>query len=197
MRAGHIGMIATPAAGNAVEAGVDWVADNGCFNATSYPGDAAYLRWLTERLSFVAHCGFAVAPDVLCDAAATLERSAPMMRKIRTLGYPVALVAQNGLEHMAVPWDEFDVLFLGGDTAWKLGTGARDLTAQARRRGKRVHCGRINSHRRLAYAHQIGCQSADGTYLAFGPDVNLPKLLRWLRVVNGQGLLFNEWEINA
>lgn len=27
--------------------------------------------------------------------------------------------------------------------------------------------------------------SADGTYLAFGPDANWPKLMRWLDRVNG------------
>jgi hypothetical protein len=79
-----------------------------------------------------------------------------------------------------VPWGEFDVLFLGGTTAWKLGPAARDLTAQAVGRGVPVHMGRVNSRRRLHYAHTIGCSSADGTYLTFGPDTNLPKLLGWL-----------------
>lgn len=26
----------------------------------------------------------------------------------------------------------------------------------------------------------MGCDSVDGTYLTFGPDVNLPRLLGWL-----------------
>jgi hypothetical protein len=26
----------------------------------------------------------------------------------------------------------------------------------------------------------MGCHSVDGTYLTFGPDTNLPKLLGWL-----------------
>lgn len=33
---------------------------------------------------------------------------------------------------------------------------------------------------RLQYAAAIGCDSCDGTYLAFGPDRNLPTLLDWL-----------------
>lgn len=65
------------------------------------------------------------------DAAATLTRSAPMLPRIRALGYPAALVAQDGLEHLAVPWDAFDVLFLGGTTDWKLGPAAADLPADA------------------------------------------------------------------
>lgn len=47
-----------------------------------------------------------------------------------------------------------------------------------------MHMGRVNSERRLRYADAIGCDSADGTYLAFGPDVNLPDVLAWLRVVD-------------
>ncbi|MET7951050.1 hypothetical protein [Micromonospora sp. NPDC005324] len=44
--------------------------------------------------------------------------------------------------------------------------------------------GRVNSLRRLRHATAIGCHSADGTYLAFGPDQNLPNLLSWLQTVN-------------
>jgi hypothetical protein len=53
--------------------------------------------------------------------------------------------------------------------------------------------GRVNSYKRLKYAHDIGCQSADGTYVAFGPDVNLPKCLEWVRRVNAGGQQLS-WE---
>lgn len=200
----HLGMIATPAQGNAIQPAYRWCADNGVFGGT-YPGDDAYLAWLDERAAHRGRCQFAVAPDVVGDAEATLARSAPMLARIRRAGYPVALAAQNGLERLTVPWDDFDVLFLGGDTEWKLSRAARGLAVEARRRGKRVHMGRVNSERRLRYAHTVCCPanpcsgdpldgSADGTYLAFGPDINLPKLLRWLRAVNEQPGL---WEVTA
>lgn len=35
------------------------------------------------------------------------------------LGYPAALVAQDGLTDATTPWSDLDVLFLGGSTAWK------------------------------------------------------------------------------
>jgi hypothetical protein len=57
---------------------------------------------------------FATAPDILADAAATLRRSARMLDWIRYSGYPAALVAQDGLEDLTIPWDTFDTLFLGG-----------------------------------------------------------------------------------
>lgn len=189
MAAGLLGQIVTPAAGNAVLPGVDWCADNAVF-ADRYPGDDQYLTWLGERSWAGDRCAFAVAPDVVCDAAATLDRSAPMLTRIRRAGYPVALAAQNGLEHLTVPWSSFDVLFLGGDTDWKLGPHARRLTADARAHGKRVHIGRVNSRRRLRIAAQMGCHTADGTYLAFGPDRNLPGLLSWLGELDQQPALW-------
>lgn len=187
MAAGLLGEIATPASGPRRVAGTQWCADNGCFNAKTYPGDEAWFRWLAglDRDG----CLFATAPDVVGDAVATLERSAPWLPRIRALGLPAALVAQNGLEDLPVPWDDFDVLFIGGDTAWKLGPHARALTAEAKRRGKWVHMGRVNSGRRMRYADAIGCDSADGTYLAFGPDQNLPDVLAWLRETNDQDVL--------
>lgn len=173
-------MIATPAQGNAIPDGGVWCSDNGCFG-NGYPGDNGYLAYLADRAGQGARCVFAVAPDVPFDMTASLSRSRPMLAPIRALGFPVALAAQNGAENMALPWDEFDALFLGGDTAWKLGEHARDLTAEARARGKHVHMGRVNSLKRLRIAASMGCHSADGTFLAFGPDKNLPQLLRWLR----------------
>lgn len=178
MTKGQLCQISTPASRNLVDAGVEWCADNAVF-AGKYPGDEAYLAWLA-RQPRIELCRFAAAPDVVGDAAATLARSAPMFARIRALGYPAALVAQDGLEHLDVPWDDFDALFLGGTTDWKLGPGARHLVLQAKSRGMWVHMGRVNSRRRLRYASQIGCDSVDGTLLAFGPDKHLEPLVRWL-----------------
>ena len=189
MRAGLLGQIVTPAAGNRLLLGVDWCADNAVF-ANHYPGDDIYLAWLDSRRWAAHRCAFAVAPDVVGDAAATLRRSAPMLPRLREAGYPAALAAQNGLEHLPVPWSEFDVLFLGGDTDWKIGQHARRLTAEAKARGKQVHMGRVNSRRRLQIAAHMGCDSADGTYLAHAPDQNLPRLLDWLNELSDQLVLF-------
>lgn len=53
--------------------------------------------------------------------------------------------------------------------------------------------GRVNSLRRLRHAAAIGCDSADGTYLAFGPDRNLPRLLDWIGAVNEPDLVNLSW----
>ena len=191
MRAGLLGQIVTPAAGNVVLSGVDWIADNAVF-ADKYPGDEAYLSWLSTR-PHKDRCVFAVAPDVVGDAAATLARSTPMLSRIRAI-VPVAYVAQNGATVDSLPWDEFDALFIGGDTVWKLGPEARALIAEANRRGIWAHMGRVNSAGRLQRAADSGCDSADGTYLAFGPDQNLPKVLRWLRLTNSPALFGPDME---
>lgn len=176
---GQLGFIDTPAQGNKRYPSVTWCADNGCFGK-GYPGDRPWWEWLKRHAGDIPSCRFATAPDVVGDAEATLERSLPWLPAVRALGYPAALVGQDGLEDQPVPWDEFDVLFLGGSTEWKLGPAAAELTGEAKARGKWVHMGRVNSRKRLFYAASIGCDSTDGTYLTFGPKVNLPRLLSWL-----------------
>ena len=126
MRKELLGYIDTPAQGNKREPGVAWVADNGCFRQR-VPRDIQYIAWLLANRDDAGTCLFATAPDVVGDAKETLKRSKPFLPVIRALGYPVALVAQDGLENLTVPWDSFDALFIGGSTEWKLGKHAPEL----------------------------------------------------------------------
>lgn len=200
MRDGHIGFIKTPVQGNVLIDGVLWCADNGCYGK-GYPGDEGWLRWLKNLQHRADTCLFATAPDVVGDAEASLARSRPFLPKIRELGFKAALVAQDGMEKMDLPWDEFDVLFLGGrktdnpDDEWKISPAAIELAREARRRGKWVHAGRVNSNKR--YKLLAGtpedpiCHSCDGTYLRFGPEINTPKLLGWISDWKQQDGLFS------
>lgn len=175
-----IGVLCRP--GNAVHRNVGayqaWAADNGCFSPSGKAFDPD--RWWTW-LSSLDPTGalFAVAPDVVGDAAATLERSLPWLARIRELGFPAAFVAQDGIGDTVIPWSMFDVLFIGGSTEFKLSNRARRLTIKAHNRRKLVHMGRVNSKRRFDIARSWGVDSVDGTFLAFGPDINLPRLLSW------------------
>lgn len=186
MRSGQLGFIDTPAQANHRPRGVVWCMDNGCFSDRF--DEEKWWAYLERHAHDAGTCLFAVAPDVVGDAQATLERSLPWLGRIRELGYPVAFVAQDGFESTAVPWPDFDVLFIGGSTAFKLGPHARAAVTEAKARGKWVHMGRVNSERRYEYARAIGCDSADGTYLTFGPDTNLPNLLAWTRNTAQAGL---------
>jgi hypothetical protein len=188
MISGRIGFIDTPAQGNIRPAGVTWCADNGAFGK-GYPGDQAFIAWLGAQHDR-DNCLFATAPDALCDHQRTYRRSDRWIDSMHALGYRVAFVAQNGANSGNLPWGRFECLFIGGDDDFKLGQRARDLVAEAKRRGKWVHMGRVNSERRFRYASHIGCDSADGTFLTFGPDTNHPRLEAWLRGVTDQGDLF-------
>lgn len=175
-----VGLLTTPATNYQVKSDWLWAADNGCFSPKTYKGDKHWFNWLADTAAKADGCLFATAPDVVGDAEATMKRSLPWLWRIRLLGLPAAFVAQDGLENMTVPWDEFDVLFIGGSTEWKLGPAPIQLAAEARRRGKQVHVGRVNSKKRWLHCeHQIKAHTTDGTFLAFGPKVNLPKLLSW------------------
>ena len=127
----------------------------------------------------MARCLFVAAPDVVGDATATLQKFMRWSTVIRAFGYPVALVGQNGLTATATPWRELDALFIGGDTAWKLGPEARNLIGIARGLGKWAHMGRVNSQRRLRYAESVGVQSVDGSGFSRFPEAMLAKADGW------------------
>jgi hypothetical protein len=183
-----LGVIVTPMMGNKVDLSAGpWGGDTGCFAKPEAFSLSGYLDWLAARAQFLATCLFATAPDVVGDAKATWAKSAPVLPQIRAAGAPAALVAQDGIEEVA--WDEFDALFLGGSTGWKLSSAARELVDTAKERGKWVHMGRVNSLSRLETAQMWGCDSADGTFLCFGPDKNAPRLLRWLDSLKARPVL--------
>jgi len=157
-----------------------WAADNGCFGK-NYVGDERWFAWLDSFPELVRGlCLFATAPDVVGDAKATLQRSIPWLARIKSLGYKASFVAQDGLTNKNCPWEEFDALFVGGSTEWKLGNDAYRLMEIAKEKGKWVHVGRVNSRRRYEGMAARGADSMDGTYIAFGPNVNAPKLMSWV-----------------
>lgn len=187
-RDGTIGLLKTPNTGYRVNDVKVWALDNGCFT-DCYPGDEAYLDLLDNLSHSRDRCLFVAAPDVVGDASATLVSFHRMAHRIRAKGWPVALVLQDGMENLSIPWDKLDWVFVGGSTEWKLGPGAQRLVAEAKARGKMAHMGRVNSLRRLRYATMIGCDTADGTALAFNPSARLAEVLSWGRAVNDQHML--------
>lgn len=198
MSAGLIGCMTTPAQGNVVPDGALYACDNGKFGCDgkgrNWPGTERWWDWLQRTVTRYGpdRCLWALAPDVPFDAAATLDESRPWLAAIRELGVPAAFAAQNGCENGLIPWGEFDVLFLAGDTEWKTGPIAERLSRETRERGVSVHMGRVNSLTRLRTAEWFGCDSADGTYLAYGPDLNLTRLTRWIAELRHRPSLFGE-----
>lgn len=139
--------------------GIEWACDNDAFSGFHEP---RYLNMLAA-IAGTRGCRFVTAPDIVEDAEATLDLFSIWHRTIREHGLPVALVGQDGVEDLPIPWGDLGAIFIGGSTEWKLSQAAADLAAEARARGKWVHMGRVNSIRRLSYARQVGCHSADGS----------------------------------
>ena len=183
MTTGLIGQMITYKAGNRRVASCDYALDNGIVQLVDgqpvTDRDWSETRWLAllDLYQYEPGCLFAVVPDAVGDAQRTNELWAQYAGAVISRDYRAAYVAQNGCERIPA---SATAVFIGGDTAWKLGPEVRRLIGVAHRRGLWVHMGRVNSLRRLRYAADLGCHSADGTYLAFGPDSNLPKLLAWL-----------------
>jgi hypothetical protein len=210
--AGHIGAMTTPAQKNRLPGGVIAIgADTGLFGK-GYPGDAAWFDWLRRTVDLYDALRFrwATAPDVPFDAAGTLARSLPWMERVRSIGVPVAFCAQNGCDRPGmIPWDELDVLFLGGGPRcplcaydgpgvkksprslprcpqcgrrayeWKISAVAGELAAEAIDRGKAVHMGRVNSEKRMRIAAAFGCATIDGGFIVASPDENAHRMREW------------------
>lgn len=188
MAVGVIGIMNTPDVSYDLAnfPGVEWAADNGCFNDRWELGK--WQRFLIRNQRHAHRCAFAVAPDVVGDHMATFEKSWPWLEWIRDLGYPVAFVLQNGATVDGVPWGHINGVFVGGDTEWKLGPEAIELCSYAKSIGQFVHVGRVNSYRRLSHCKWLlDADSVDGTYLRW-PDTNLPKLVRMLDRVHAPSL---------
>jgi hypothetical protein len=164
-----------------IEAGVKIAVDNDCFQGLDL---AAFSKMLAALEPYADRVEWVTAPDVVGEAAATLESFAWWGPVIRSKGFRVALVLQDGMTVETVPWGEFDAVFVGGSTDWKLGAEARAIVEEARRRDLPAHMGRVNSYKRAVYAHAIGCTSIDGSGWARFKTAMLP---RWQLVLAAIG----------
>lgn len=137
---------------------------------------------------------FVSCPDKVGDHLATLElwhHWRPLLADL--LGPdrpPIAWVAQNGATPDTIPTDA-EAVFIGGNDQgqgdWKDSATARDIILEAKALGLHAHVGRVNSLKRIAAAASAGADTVDGTYLRWGPDKNLARLLRFLDAVDRQG----------
>ena len=76
------------------------------------------------------------------------------------------------------------------DTGWKLSQAAGSLAIEAKRRGKQLHMGRVNSNRRLRYAYDLHCDTVDGTGYSQYSKKYLKPALNYLHNLHQQLTLF-------
>lgn len=182
-----VGFMHNPNMGNRILPGKWWAADNGCFSSDTEKRKQGVFNWEKFKRWFtslddetLSRCLFAVVPDMPFDGDETIKRFHEWKTKMRTLGVPLAFVTQDGMGAEDVPWGDIDALFVGGSTEWKTGNESAALIAEAKRRRKWVHMGRVNSLQKLRTAASLGCDSADGTFLKYGPDKNWLRVKHWM-----------------
>ncbi len=185
----YLGILKTPNGGNSIDAiqasGLRWSIDNGAFSGF----DPESFRRLLRAAAGRPLLQWIVCPDVVGRPAETLQEFERWQPEVAATG-PVAFVSQDGQDTLEVPWDRFACFFIGGSTEWKLSHANADLTAEAKRRGKWVHMGRVNSRKRMELANEIGCDSIDGTSVSMFGDTHLPRFLRQLQAIEASPLLF-------
>lgn len=172
----HLGHLTTPRNSNRpaslAATGLLWGADNGCYTGL----DVRRYRQLLAKLRGLPRCLFVVVPDIVGDAKGTLALWGQWQEEVReTAGQPLAFVGQDGAEDLDLPWGGLDAWFVGGSTRWKLSEASADLACEAKRRGKWLHMGRVNTLRRLETAFRLGCDSVDGSCFSRWSD----KFLEW------------------
>lgn len=116
--------------------------DNGCFKE--------FNRKAWERLLLQARDDrpvFVCLPDIVGDAARTLELFEYF--KAITEGLPRALVLQDGIEYVRIPWDDLQCVFIGGSDRFKSSPQAFAAARTAKMLGKDVHLGRVNTAARM------------------------------------------------
>lgn len=141
--------------------GLTFAIDNGAFKNF----DAKAFRSLLEReLTNRDKCLFVASPDIVGNARRTLELFNHWYPELSR--WPIALVAQDGIENFDLPWASVRAVFIGGSTEFKLSNCAVDLIKTAKAMEKWVHVGRVNTPARYEFFDELGVDSFDGTGLS-------------------------------
>jgi hypothetical protein len=138
-----------------------WAIDNGGYSGLDIP---AFVSLLEREGHHRENCLFVAAPDVVGSARRTLEVFERWAGRLD--GWKLALVCQDGQEHLPIPWDDIDAVFIGGTTSWKCSAHAEHIIRAAKALEKWVHIGRVNGPERFTHFDKLGADSCDGTGIA-------------------------------
>jgi hypothetical protein len=151
------GQLLTPLTRNRNHGGV-FAIDNGAFSGFRRDG---FLSLLQRNEGHRERCLFVCCPDVVGSARRTLEAFEHWSARLRA--WPVALVAQDGLENLPIPWTSLAAVFIGGSTEWKESKSAADVIRAAQIMGVHTHVGRINTPARWRLFSALGVDTCDGS----------------------------------
>jgi len=126
--------------------GMDWCGDVPVWGTIGFE-PYTWLPWIKGMDRYRDTCIFLTCPDVVGDAKATLTHYDYWRPYLN--GWPVAFVAQDGMENLEFPDPaKWDALFIGGSTGWKESQAAVECIKRAQALGKHIHIGRVNWGRR-------------------------------------------------
>lgn len=138
-----------------------WAIDNGGFKQLDIPGLFSLLKREEHHRE---KCLFVTMPDIVASAQRTIELFHHFRPQFH--GWRVAFVCQDGQEHLPIPWDQLDAIFIGGSTKWKCSESVTQIIKTAKILGKHTHAGRVNDPQRWKHFEELGVDTADGTGLA-------------------------------
>ena len=142
----------------AVEEGLPWAIDNGAFAGFN---PKAWRSLLAREYENRASCLFVAMPDIVGSARRTLELFWAYHGE--TMEWPRALVAQDGIGDLVIPWSDIVAVFIGGTDAFKTSADARHVILTAKALGKHTHVGRVNSADRFKWCVELGVDTIDGS----------------------------------
>lgn len=159
------GQLITPLTGYS-DWGGEYGIDNGAFSGFPFED---WVRKLKRQLPAIDRCLFVVNPDIVGSASRTLElwkRREMFFEDVAEFLPKACLVAQDGIELLEIPWDEFEWIFIGGRDPWKDSRAAQDVVKTAKMLGKSVHVGRVNTAKRFDLFADLGADTCDGSGIA-------------------------------
>lgn len=135
--------------------------DNGAFSGFRADDFASLLQREEPNRD---QCLFVTVPDVVAAGRRTLEIWKYRHSIVRH--WPLALVAQDGMEDLDIPWGEMAAVFIGGGDPWKDSKASLDIVKTAKTLGKHVHVGRVNTAKRFKLFAEAGADTCDGSGVA-------------------------------
>lgn len=136
--------------------------DNGAFSG--FPAES-FHKLIERQNRQRERCLFVTCPDIVGAGQRSIELFLRRQRWIPE-GWPVALVAQDGMEDLLMPWDDMQAVFIGGCDPWKDSKAAADIVKTAKTLGVHVHVGRVNTPKRYRHFAELGADTCDGSGVA-------------------------------
>lgn len=135
-----------------------WALDNGCFGRFD---KIEFLRLMERESAARESCLFVCCPDVVGNARRTMESFDQWWEMLGL--WPIALVAQDGVEDLEIPWRLLKAIFIGGTDRFKNSVAAIDIVKTATLLEVHSHVGRVNTAKRFIRYHEAGADTCDGS----------------------------------